>query len=87
LPEVMLQVVGLTVALAAAYAGARGASLDYAYLAFAPVIWVALRGGFERVTVALLAVNVGVVILVGATVEDADPVFLQFGLGSVFKGC
>ncbi len=80
LPEVILQVVGLTVALVAAYAGARGASLDYAYLAFAPVIWVALRSGFERVTVALLLVNVGVVILVGETVEGVDAVLLQFGL-------
>ncbi|MEJ7872847.1 MAG: PAS domain S-box protein, partial [Rubrobacteraceae bacterium] len=80
LPEVILQVVGLMIALAAAYGGARGASLDYAYLAFAPVIWVALRGGFERVAVALLAVNLGVVVLIGETVEGADPVLLQFGL-------
>ena len=78
--EFALQAAALALALVLAYGSARGVSLDYAYLAFAPTVWVALRGGLERAAPALLLVNVGAVLLVGSGPGGANPTLLQFGL-------
>ena len=78
--EFALQAAALALALVLAYGSARGVSLDYAYLAFAPTVWVALRGGIERAAPALLLVNVGAVLLVGGGPGGGDPTLLQFGL-------
>ena len=78
--ELALQAAALALALVLAYGSARGVSLDYAYLAFAPTAWVALSGGLERAAPALLLVNVGAVLLVGSGPGGANPTLLQFGL-------
>jgi diguanylate cyclase (GGDEF)-like protein/PAS domain S-box-containing protein len=37
---------------------------QYFYLAFVPIIWIAMRGGIERAVVGLLALNFGIVVAV-----------------------
>jgi diguanylate cyclase (GGDEF)-like protein len=60
--------------------GNSGGSLDYSYLVYVPLIWIALRGGFVPAALAVLAVNVGAVALNGGRVPDEGGFALQFGL-------
>ena len=63
-----------------AYGTDRGVRLDFAYLVFLPLIWIAIRNDLARTTVCILAINVGAVLLVGGTVENTNPILIQFGL-------
>ena len=65
-----------------AYGRQQGGSLDLTYLVYIPLIWIAVRGGFVRVTSALLAANILAVSLVGATVRGSA-LTLQLGLVSL----
>ncbi|SDQ04397.1 diguanylate cyclase (GGDEF) domain-containing protein [Quadrisphaera sp. DSM 44207] len=77
--EQAAQVLLLAVAVWIAFAGS-GASLDYSYLVYVPLIWIALRGGFVPATVAVLVTNVGAVALTGGDVAGQGGFVLQFGL-------
>ena len=65
-----------------AYGRQQGGSLDLTYLVYIPLIWIAVRGGFVRVTVALLTANILAVSLVGTAVR-ASALTLQLGLVSL----
>jgi len=73
------QVLLLAVAVWAAYANGGG-SLDFSYVVYVPLIWIALRGGFVPSAVAVLAANIGAVALNGGQVPGEGGFALQFGL-------
>jgi len=62
-----------------AYAGPGGGSLDFSYLVYLPLIWIAVAGGFPRVVAAVVVANVLAVALVGRAVLS-HPLRLQLGL-------
>ncbi len=80
----VLELLGQTLLLAAtlfvAYGTDRGVRLDFTYLVFLPLLWVALRDNLARTVLCVLVINVGAVLLVGGTVENANPVLIQLGL-------
>lgn len=80
----ILEVVGQALLLAAtlfvAYGTERGVRLDFAYLVFLPLIWVALRSDLARTVVCILLINVAAVVLVSGPVEGTNPILIQFGL-------
>ena len=78
--ELAGQVVLLGTIMFVAYGTNRGVQLDFAYLVFLPLIWVAVRGDLARTTVCVLLINVGAVLLVGGTVANSNPILIQFGL-------
>lgn len=57
--------------------------LDYTYLVFLPVIWIAVRHGFGRAALAVLIVNVSVALFVHIKFGNDNPLALQFGLMAV----
>lgn len=62
------------------YGVSRGADLEYTYLVFLPLMWSALRHGFERAAVTVLLLNVGVALLVYGQLGQSHVLTLQFGL-------
>lgn len=77
-----LALIGL--ALWVGYGGPRSASLDYSYVLFVPLLWIAARHGFGRAAVAALLLNVGVALLTRESdVERSGGLALQFGLLTV----
>ena len=88
--ETLAQAAALLAATWLAYGGTSGASLDYTYLVYAPLLWVAVRGGLARAAPAVLAVNVLAVLLAGRAVRQragdvtaGGGFALQFGLVSL----
>ncbi|MGB3292008.1 MAG: diguanylate cyclase [Phormidesmis sp.] len=65
-----------------AFGGIQGKSLDYSYLMFVPIIWMAARRGFEQTMIVTFLVNILAVVFVGAS-SSSDPLALQFGLVTV----
>ncbi|MGB3614485.1 MAG: diguanylate cyclase [Elainellaceae cyanobacterium] len=57
-------------------------SLEYSYLTFVPLIWMAARHGFEKTTVITLLINIFAVVFVGANLST-NTLALQFGLMTV----
>ena len=80
IPELLGQAALLAVAMFVAYGTDRGVRLDFAYLVFLPLIWVAIRNDLARTTACVLIINLGAILLVGSTVEKANPILIQFGL-------
>ena len=80
IPEVLGQAVLLAATMFAAYGTERGVRLDFAYLVFLPLIWVAIRNDLARTAVCILIINVGALLLVGGVVENTNPILIQFGL-------
>ena len=78
--ELAGQIVLLGTIMFVAYGTNRGVRLDFAYLVFLPLIWVAVRGDLARTTVCVLLINLGAVLLVGGTVANSNPILIQFGL-------
>lgn len=64
----------------ASYSIPSGKHLNYTYFVFLPLIWIAVRYGFERSALAILLINITAVIVVHVKLEEADPLALQFGL-------
>ena len=73
----------LLVASWASYGGFQTKSLDFTYLIFLPLVWVASHHGFDKVVWAVLLINVSSVIFVGSRVQSANTLALQFGLMAV----
>ncbi len=63
-----------------AYGRLRGMNLDYTYFIFLPLIWIALRHGFERAATTVFLINIAVAFLVRATFGQSHLLTLQFGL-------
>ena len=80
IPELLGQAALLAVVMFVAYGTDRGVRLDFAYLVFLPLIWVAIRNDLARTTICVLLINVGAALLVGGTVEKSNPILIQFGL-------
>lgn len=78
--ELMVQGLLLAAALYLAYGLRRGAAVELAYLAFVPLVWIAVRDTFEQAIIAVSAYNVGAVLLVSVSTATADPILLQFSL-------
>ncbi len=81
--EVAGETIALAIALLVAYGTPRGGTLDYTYVLFVPLLWIAVRHGFARSTVAVLVLNVGAALLVRDQVQHTDGLALQFGLMTV----
>ena len=81
--ELLLEGSVLGVGILTGYAAPRGTNLDYTYFVFLPVIWSALRHGFERAAVTVLSMNVGVALLVLAKFGSSNLLVLHFGLMAI----
>lgn len=80
LPLLLFHIALLIVSVWAAFGAPQGDTLDYAYLVFLPLIWVALQFGFSRAILAVLGINIGAALLVETSTGVADTLALQFGL-------
>lgn len=63
-----------------AYGTDRVAALDYTYLVWLPMTWVALRHGFARATLVILLLNVAIALMTKAQMGAVASLALQFGL-------
>lgn len=79
-PVLLIESLALGVGIWIAYGSRPGTNLDYTYFVFLPLIWIALRHGFERAAAAVLFINVGVAFLVHAKFGQSNVLALQFGL-------
>lgn len=78
--ETVAQALLLAAAVFVAYGARRGAGIELAYLAFVPLVWIAVRDTFEQAVVAVSAYNVAAVVLVSIGSMTPDPILLQFSL-------
>lgn len=81
--EWVAEVIALVVISWAAYGIPSATDLNYTYFIFLPIIWIAMRHGFERAVQAVWLLNVSVAIYVGAKFGDTNELALQFGLMTV----
>lgn len=81
--EWVAEVIAIVVISWAAYSVPSATNLDYTYFIFLPIIWIAMRHGFDRTVLAVLLLNVSVAIYVGAKFGDTNELALQFGLITV----
>lgn len=77
------EVVILLIVTWAAYSIPPGDSLDFTYFVFLPIIWIAVRKGFERAALAVLIVNVSAAFFTYTKSDTNSPLALQFGLMTV----
>lgn len=66
-----------------AFGGIQSNSIEYSYVAFVPLIWIAVRHGFEKTTIITMIVNICAVIFVGVNSQGTNILALQFGLMTV----
>nr|MCU0537508.1 EAL domain-containing protein [Hydrococcus sp. Prado102] len=83
LPVQLVQLLALAIVIWVGYGTQRGLWLDYAYLIFLPLIWIALHYGLPRAAATVLGINLGVAFLVGANIGVANTLALQFGLMAI----
>ena len=81
--EWIMEVIAVVVISWAAYSVPSATDLDYTYFIFLPVIWIAMRHGFERTVLAVFLLNVNVAMYVSAKFGDTNKLALQFGLLTV----
>lgn len=81
--ELLFEIAALCIAIWAAYGAQRGENLDYSYFVFMPLIWIAIRHGFERAIAAVLFINIGAAILVQAKLGGSSVFALQFGMMAI----
>jgi len=62
-----------------AFAGSAADSLEYSYLMFVPLVWIAARYGFEKTTVITLVINIFAVVFVEVNLYTGT-LALQLGL-------
>ncbi len=80
--ESLGQAVLLAATVVFAYGGRVERSLDFAYLVYLPLIWIAVRAGFTRTVFAVFTANIAAVALVGPAAAE-HPLRLQLGLVSL----
>ena len=77
--EYAAQAVVLLATVVVAYGGRVERSLDFTYVVYVPLIWIAVRGGFPGTVLAVFATNIVAVALVGPAAAE-HPLRLQLGL-------
>jgi len=70
----------LLIALVIAYKSPSGDVLDFTYVLFIPLLWIAARHGFAQSALAIVIINTGAAILVRNQMVSANALALQFGL-------
>jgi signal transduction histidine kinase len=60
--ETILQIAAIVAALAFVFAYAEKHHFQYFYILFLPVIWMAVRGGLEFVTIGILITQIGLIV-------------------------
>lgn len=78
--ELSTEITALAIAIWFAYGFPSATTLEYSYFVFVPLIWIAVRHGFERAVLAVLLTNVGVTLLVCLQSNVNDALALQFCL-------
>lgn len=78
--ESLAELVVLGIGIWLGYGAPKSANLDYTYFVFLPLIWIAVRHGLERATVAIFLINATVAVLVRATYGQSNILALQFGM-------
>jgi diguanylate cyclase (GGDEF)-like protein/PAS domain S-box-containing protein len=78
--ECIAEFIALAAAIWLAYGLPAASSLEYSYFVFLPLIWIAVRHGFERAVLAVLSINIGVVLLVHVQSSVNNTLALQFCL-------
>ena len=81
--ELIAEIVALIAISWGAYSFPSITNLNYTYFIFLPIIWIAMRHGFQRTVVAVLLLNVSVAIYVGSQFGKTSQLALQFGLMTV----
>lgn len=74
------EIIALAGTIWLAYGFRAAPSLEYSYFVFLPLIWIAVRHGFERAVLAVLAINIGVTFLVHIQSGVNNTLALQFCL-------
>lgn len=64
----------------AAFGGLQSEGLNYTFLVFIPVLWVATRQNLAKTTLIILFINVFAVVFVGNRVNTENTLALQFNL-------
>ena len=78
--EQLGQLLALAATTYVAYGLPGGQSLNYTYLVYVPLIWIAVRGGFTPTVIAVLVANVVAAVSNGGRVPGQGGIALQFGL-------
>ncbi len=81
--EWVAEVIAIGVISWTAYGVPPAINLDYTYFIFLPIIWIAMRHGFERTVLAVLLLNLTVAVYVGTNSSVTNELALQFGLMTV----
>lgn len=81
--ELIVEIVAIVAISWAAYSLPSASNLNYTYFIFLPIIWIAMRHGFQRTVLAVLLLNVSVAIYVGSKFGNSGQLALQFGLVTV----
>jgi len=81
--ELVAEIIAVAVISWPAYGIPAAKNLDYTYFIFLPIIWIAMRHGFERSVLAVLLLNVSVAMYVSAKIGGNNGLALQFGLMTV----
>lgn len=81
--ELIVEIVAIVAISWAAYSLPAVTNLNYTYFIFLPIIWIAMRHGFQRTVVAVLLLNISVAIYVGSKFGNSSQLALQFGLVTV----
>lgn len=81
--ELVAEIVAIVAISWAAYSLPSVTNLNYTYFIFLPIIWIAMRHGFQRTILAVLLLNLSVAIYVGSKFGNSSQLALQFGLVTV----
>lgn len=60
--ETLLQIIAILIALAFIFIFAEKHQFEFFYILFLPVIWMAVRGGLELVTIGILITQIGLIV-------------------------
>ena len=84
-PTQWMAIVGGTILFTwLAYGGLQGKATDFSYVAFIPVIWIAIKWGLRQTTACLVILNICSIIFANNGVGNGDSVLaIQFGLLTV----
>lgn len=61
-PEIAIQIAAILAALVFVFVYAGSHRFEFFYILFLPVIWMAVRGGLELVTIAILITQIGLIV-------------------------
>ncbi len=91
-PETAAQIAAILVALVLVFLAAEQHQFELFYLLFLPVIWMAVRGGLELVTLGILLTQIGLILCIqllpleGADVTSFQALMLVLALSGLAAG-